>query len=379
MTSSTIEYLYDCALEPDRWQCALDAVVCDMGARAAILLVRDFRAGPWSLNHLCSVYSDMFARGAGAVYVEKFAHLEEQQVAALEGLRVLDMVADTDLGVDRQTLDSRADYGFLAREIGIRRRLVSRLNDKPGWFDLIAVAFDHAVEAPSNRARAALGDHLPHIAKSIEIERTFTDLRQRYNAVLNVLDRIRIGIILALNDGEILLANAEAERLLSDRDGLRRTPLNTTACDDPDQSAAFQAHIAAVALTSRGEGDVAGRQMRVDRRSGGTPLLVDFAPIRDASDELNERFTGAIALVVDPDRTEDLRIDPFAALFDLTGAEAAVCELMLRGHSAPEIAEARGRSVETVRNQIKAVYAKTETRDRGSLVRLVVRTLPPVI
>lgn len=57
--------------------------------------------------------------------------------------------------------------------------------------------------------------------------------------------------------------------------------------------------------------------------------------------------------------------------FELSSAEAEVVRLLIECSSVKEIAETRGRSIDTVRAQVKAILAKTETRSQIELVRLV--------
>ena len=57
--------------------------------------------------------------------------------------------------------------------------------------------------------------------------------------------------------------------------------------------------------------------------------------------------------------------------FGLSQAETEVVRLLIDCASQKEIAETRGRSVETVRAQVKAIMAKTETRSQVELVRVI--------
>lgn len=63
------------------------------------------------------------------------------------------------------------------------------------------------------------------------------------------------------------------------------------------------------------------------------------------------------------------------SVFDLTDAEAQVLHALSECHSIKEIADMRGRSVETVRVQLKSLQAKTETRSQAELVRLTLSTM----
>lgn len=61
--------------------------------------------------------------------------------------------------------------------------------------------------------------------------------------------------------------------------------------------------------------------------------------------------------------------------FDLTPAETDVMRALAEGQALPQIADSRHRSIETIRAQLKAIMAKTETRSQTELVRLTLSTM----
>jgi DNA-binding CsgD family transcriptional regulator len=61
-------------------------------------------------------------------------------------------------------------------------------------------------------------------------------------------------------------------------------------------------------------------------------------------------------------------------LFDLSPAEARVAQKIVQGSSVEEIASDHKISRETVRNQLKAIFAKTGTSRQAELVGLVMGT-----
>ena len=65
------------------------------------------------------------------------------------------------------------------------------------------------------------------------------------------------------------------------------------------------------------------------------------------------------------------------AMFSLSRAELAVCHALAAGDSVKDIAEARGTSKETVRYQLKSIYAKTRTNSQHGLVSLLLTTTAP--
>lgn len=55
-----------------------------------------------------------------------------------------------------------------------------------------------------------------------------------------------------------------------------------------------------------------------------------------------------------------------------------MCQHMIAGLSAPQIAEIRSVSEGTVRSQFKSIYAKTSVRRRAELLRLAIAVDPPI-
>lgn len=67
------------------------------------------------------------------------------------------------------------------------------------------------------------------------------------------------------------------------------------------------------------------------------------------------------------------------ALFGLTASEAAVAAAVGAGQSLEDIAAARGVSVQTVRTQLKQIFAKTGTNRQSALAALIERTASSII
>lgn len=67
--------------------------------------------------------------------------------------------------------------------------------------------------------------------------------------------------------------------------------------------------------------------------------------------------------------------DMLRAAFEFTPVEAEVVRALTEGQTLQEVADARGRSVDTLRAQLKSIMAKTETRSQTELVRLTLSTM----
>ena len=107
-------------------------------------------------------------------------------------------------------------------------------------------------------------------------------------------------------------------------------------------------------------------------------MLVEVAPLGDRAGEVGFGVAGALVTLIDPERAPALDISRFARLQGLTEAEADVCAGMVAGLTGAAIAERRSTSLETVKCQISSVLSKAGVRRRSELIRLVVRTQPPI-
>ncbi len=375
---AALTHVYDAAVELGRWRRALDAVTEAVDAKAIALLIRRPDPSARDLTMLNSTYLDFTRTAWGMYYGLRLSRLQDPDWDFLSRQPAHEPSADTEIGPSADDLDARADYRMLRKKLGVRRRLGVRLNSDKVWFDAMSVAFDTTHSAVPTQAMAGIVPLLPHLTKSVEIGRTFSQLRARYSAVLTALDRVRVGLAIALPSGEIIVENDEAKRVFGLNDGLSKAANGRLLCAEPDQTAEIQAHILTAASTARGEADKSESLMAVPRRSEAERYLIDIAPLSDSKAEIETGLRGALITIIDPERIPLMKMDRFVALYDLTPAETDVCRLVLQGFSVTDIAESRNTSPVTAKNQIASVLSKTGVSRRAELIRLVVRILPPV-
>lgn len=87
--------------------------------------------------------------------------------------------------------------------------------------------------------------------------------------------------------------------------------------------------------------------------------------------------TAAVVVVTQPDRPRSGPLpDIIRQAFDLTVREAQIASLLAGGSSLSSIAESLQLGIGTVRNHLKSIFAKTDTRRQGELIA-VLRTLQP--
>ena len=105
--------------------------------------------------------------------------------------------------------------------------------------------------------------------------------------------------------------------------------------------------------------------LRLRRAGSGQLFLAQLALNRPGSGQ-----TPFVLVVTSQLRWPEALTETLRDAFKLTRAEAQILRSLSEARPLRDIAAERGRSVETVRAQIKAILAKTETRSQGELLRL---------
>jgi DNA-binding CsgD family transcriptional regulator len=371
---------YEAVLDAAKWQGVLDELANAAGARGAALIMRELGSPelPYEVSSLCTRYKNFAQTAAGRHYLAELSRYEEPEWQGISGLAPGEVWVDTDLGCSLAELYARPDVACMREHINVARRIGFRLNDNKAWFDTITLGFGEECLSIPPTAFETMNNAWPHLAKSLELTRTFSMLRSRYQAVLSVLDRISIPILILSPKGEVLVSNILADALLDSADALCLDTFRHLRCHDADRSRELHHAISEVSMTASGKGSLREKLMQLPRRSGGADLLIDIAPIAECGEQMGHSLEGCLIAVTDPDRPLAFDRNRFGDLYGLTHAEREVCELVVFGNTAQEVAEIRQVRLDTAKNQIRAVMLKTDSRSRVHLLRKVCQAAPPI-
>lgn len=112
----------------------------------------------------------------------------------------------------------------------------------------------------------------------------------------------------------------------------------------------------------------------VIHRTPHRPILIEVV---SESLMTNTEFVGPLKLLSLRDLGTEVELDPalLRLIFGLTRAEAVIGAHLARGQTLRSTAEALGISVETARNHLRTIFAKTETHRQPDLVSLMLRIM----
>jgi DNA-binding CsgD family transcriptional regulator len=189
------------------------------------------------------------------------------------------------------------------------------------------------------------------------------------SATTNALNMVRRAAIAIDLLGTVLDMNGAAETLFNDEIFIQNKRLHLR-----DKLAASILDRSLRRLAGTSDHDAVQFSPIIARRKVGRPVIIEALPIPPAA---KTPFLRARALLTFTSLDSKPAPDPsvLAAVFGLTPAEARLASVMATGANPELAADQLLVSRETVRNQLKALFAKTATHRQAELVALLSKLL----
>jgi|SRR5579884_1286479 len=350
--------LGDAAVDPAIWPEIMQEICTAAGARGAVLLQADVRTSDVPRTASVDEYvQSYFAEG----WHMRDIRAERCVPRLMAGEKVLldqDIVTPDEIrrvGLYRESLVPHGLQWFAA--VGFRAGAAL-------WG--LTIQRTNAEGSFSSQDKGALSHLSDRLSETATLSKAVG--QAALAGMTNALDLIGQPALAIDRLGCVLDANASAQSIFGDQFGLRNRRL--CLCDAAAK-AALDRLIERMQTTP--DTDALGTESIVVRRRGKRPLLVRVLPVAAAA---RGPFLGARALLT----VMDLQTRPaadcalLAQAFGLSPAEARLAALVATGASPAEAAAELGIVRETARNQLKAVFVKTDTHRQSELVALLART-----
>lgn len=364
LRDDAIAALYDAAVEPANLRRALSMLAQSLDAAGAFYLVWDreknaardcVAAGALSANFATLYGSRWGALDPRRQFLER-AHAESIFVSHYD----LVDAAVQDGGFERAFLAEQgiahslgANLTAIGREY--RQVYVERASGRPPFSAAEVIEFRRLVRHMANAER---------LARALDERAVDGELPRR------ILDRLSVGAVVADPSGQVRFANAAAEEIFAENDGLVRR-------DNRIQAArSFETNSLAAAMREAAEegGHKRDSALLIARPSGKPPYATMVMPLAngDARPPCALMFVGDLA-----QRNIELA-SHLSQLFGLSKAEARVAAGIAEGRRLIDIAQEFDVRMPTVRTQLRAVLKKVGASRQADLVRIVL-VLPPML
>jgi DNA-binding CsgD family transcriptional regulator len=362
--SHIVGAIYDCAIDPSRWQSTLGLLREVLGFRTAALAVNALPSGQPLIVATHGISPEWLA------VMPEYSHDVIEQWGGVEAVRAYDPDIPHVLSWERD------------RSLWENNRYYVEWGRPQGLFDVMALV---AARDDSAIGTVGLGRHeedgvitqrevelaglfIPHLQRAVAISRLLDVKTVTATTAASVLDTLSVAVVLVDETLAILHANAAAERMLRAGD-LLSVQRGMLRIRSPGAAAA----IAAAVRGAPEERQLGRRGMGVPALlEDGTPHVLHVLPLcyGDLRSGLNPRAVAAI-FVAPPQSRPVQAAAAVVALFGLTPAEAAVLDSTLLGRTSAETARALGIGVATAKTHLHRIFEKTGTRRQSELVTLV--------
>lgn len=363
-----IDRIYGAVCDPAHWQSVADA------------LSRAFEDSPTAIGFGLSgprATQHHFTAGLPGAFGPAFAEHFATGLPAREGAMAL--------FTERFRTGDAAFSDLELEETGLYRDWMVPTGLAPIWPLVHVVARDGAAPVvvailrrsgapPFSKAEFALANRLvPHFARALDLYAEFSASHRDRRALEEVIDRLRVGVILVNADGRALRWNPSANAMLDDGNAIRLVD-DCVHARDRDGEQALRA-----ALRDAAQSGATHAFQLCANGSASRSIRVVANPLSGVPPGNPAREAVVALLLAGPEVISERSLRPLQSRHALTEAETELVALLSRGASIEQAAAQRGVSLNTARSQLKQVFAKTETRRQSDLLRLVFTGLPPTV
>jgi DNA-binding CsgD family transcriptional regulator/PAS domain-containing protein len=368
--SSLIGQIYDTITDPALWATVLGEIGDYAEADRATLILED-AIEPLKSGHYQS-YSDPDWLH---LYMEQYLLINPMRLATASSAMAGDVILTTDFMSNSEYSQSR-----FSRELLQQRGLVdiaaAILEKTATSITVLSLKRSAKQGFADETLRRKLTLIAPHVRRAAAIGQAFEQKALAAAALADTMDELAGALFLLDARGGIVHANAGAERLLAEKDVLRRVGGVLVPRDGAARSALTEALAAAAA------GDIA---------MGSRGTSIPFATTSDQA-----LFGTVMPLTGGARRTAGLRYKAVAALsvraatfavpsdltalerlYDLTQRETTVLLTIAEAGGVRETAAILGLSEATVKSYLKSLFAKTGAKRQADLIKILAGAASP--
>jgi len=369
IVSALIGSIYDCALDPSRWERTLTELMEAMSGESVILSLNDLRNDRLVIDK--SVGWGRFG------LEERQKHIPEIHARLNEWFAKgpsLDepFIASRQLSADYL---ERAPYvQHCLKPLGIVDIMHLFLMYTPAHFSEIVVGRHRRQGVITDREVEIGMLILPHLRRSVTISNTLDARAVERAHMAEALDTLACGVVLTNGEGKILHANRSAECMLRDGTALRETGGGLSA---KIPQAAHELR-RAIDLAARNEAALGkmGLSIRLTVLKAA-PLFAHVLPLSGSDMRARLQPEAVAAVFIGSPMAGAFDVTPAEAKeylrrrFGLTKAEVEVAMEIVKGDGRAAAGARLGITAATVRAHLSHIFEKTGVRRQGELIRLL--------
>jgi DNA-binding CsgD family transcriptional regulator len=217
----------------------------------------------------------------------------------------------------------------------------------------------------------------PHVRRAVAIADLLDARALQQDMLSAAFDLLTVGIVLVDRNARIVHANAAGNRLLDERNAVRRDG-DQLSCRDARIANNLMQAIETAASGSTAEFPKSGIAIPVTSAEGGD-LAAWILPLdRGLRNRFAAPFAACVAVFLRQlGDTSPFPGELFVKRYGISPAECRVLMMLTQGMSPRQAAEALGISEPTAKTHLQRLFQKTGTDRQADLMRLAMSALAP--
>jgi DNA-binding CsgD family transcriptional regulator len=364
--SDLIGSIYDCALDPSRWDRTLSDLKDAFDSRTVVLSLNDVRHGRHLLMKNVGMEPQLLAKA-------NTVHAAEIQDILLRCLtRPPDAAPVASRFLPPGYMET-SPYFQAARAHGVVDIMQFMLVHEATHISTFSIGQRDIVTDREVELGKLL---LPHLRRAVTISKVLDARTIEGVRMAQALDALRCAVVLVNEHRTILHTNRAAESMLRGSSAIR----NANGMLQTSLTSAAQELRNALALAAGNEAAIgkAGLAIRLTAPDSDLPpVFAHVLPLTgsDFRTRLQPSAVAAVFVGVSADAQDGAAM--VTAAFGLTPAETRVLASLLAGQSLAEAAAGLGITRDTAKNHLNRIFRKTGVTRQADLIRLAVGLIPP--
>jgi len=361
--------IYDCALDPSRWDETLADVKGALDCHTSALSLMDRCHHRFLLNK--NVGFEPHELEQVAKYVPEMVAILGQALASWPSL---DEPHVDSRHLSTAYIETSPLFQEWVRRIGVVDVMQFFLMHTPMHLSLLSVSRNERQGLITEREIELGKLLLPHLRRAVAISKVL-DIRTIAGArMAEALDALRCAVVLTNEHGTILHTNRAAEQMLRDGGPIQSAQgvLQATA-----PSAASELH-SALALAARNEAGIGKTGLAIRLTQADVPpIFAHVLPLTgsDFRTRLQPAAVAAVFIGAPPDAQDGAHT--VAAAFGLTPAETKILASLFAGRTLAETAATLGIAGTTAKTHLEHIFLKTAVTRQAELMRLWTGLISP--
>ena len=372
-TEQMIGQIYDAALKPELWNTVLQNVAAYTQCQSAIFT---------AIDQLSPAYNFTFSHNIPEQALQAY---QEERIQIIDMRLHAPLLMRAGIGepsialwkhyVNMPDTDEYVFYQRCVKPSGLGSANGILLEN--GKFRWAVFAVHRGLNEPDfdQQDLAKMRCLSEHLRRALQIHRQITLLKQEKQQAYNVLDCLKVGVLILDHDSRVIFSNQKAKTVLEKSSALTIDAFDCLQTANHQQQAQLNTYIlgALFRSTTVQQSLPVGGILGLSDADGGLALMLSIVPLSKlayvAQNSADEQKVAIF--LTEPKHQHQLATAYLKQMYKLSKRELELCEWFVNGLELKEIAQQCGITYESTRTYFKYMFEKTGCTSQNELMQLL--------